>query len=296
MAGINDGGCGSFCVFFFFFSADGVLKKQMRMADKAGLCLAARLLIAATCSISPGSASSPTAPVCAAARNSTLLHLNASDPFLRRLAVSSAADCCAQCFTAASSTPTATGNSLGSGEPRCVTWSYQNQWSPATPCHLSTLLAISATVVAGCSAGSSLPIPPIHPPAPPAPPPTQPIPAPPNAKNVLLIVVDDLRPQLNASYGQRFVHTPNLDALAASPGTVVFTRAYAQLSWCSPSRNSFLSGRSPDTLQIYDFGKSFRETKENPPTPGGGAAVMPLPEFFKSHGYLTLGAGKVCFV
>lgn len=59
-------------------------------------------------------------------------------------------------------------------------------------------------------------------------------------KNVLLIVVDDLRPQLG-SYGLGFMQTPNMDALAAQ-GTL-FERAYVQQSICSPSRNSFLSGR-----------------------------------------------------
>lgn len=39
-------------------------------------------------------------------------------------------------------------------------------------------------------------------------------------------------------------------------GGVVFNRAYVQMAWCSPSRNSFLTGRYPDTLQIWDFGKS----------------------------------------
>ena len=61
--------------------------------------------------------------------------------------------------------------------------------------------------------------------------------------NVLLLVIDDLRPEL-ASYGFPTV-TPHLDAFASS--ALTFTRAYVQYSHCSPSRNSFLSGRSPQT-------------------------------------------------
>ena len=71
--------------------------------------------------------------------------------------------------------------------------------------------------------------------------------APADAKNVLMIVVDDLRPQLNLAYGHGFMKTPALDEFALSKGTVTFTRAYAQVAHCSPSRNSFMSGRRPDT-------------------------------------------------
>jgi hypothetical protein len=59
---------------------------------------------------------------------------------------------------------------------------------------------------------------------PPAPQPP-PAPAPAGAKNVLLFVVDDLRPQLGA-YGQDFMITPNIDKLASEG--VVFNRAYVQ--------------------------------------------------------------------
>ena len=62
-------------------------------------------------------------------------------------------------------------------------------------------------------------------------------------RNVLHIVVDDLRPELGA-YGLQNRHTPNIDKLAAT-GTV-FDRAYAQQAVCGPSRNSFMSGRRPD--------------------------------------------------
>jgi hypothetical protein len=55
------------------------------------------------------------------------------------------------------------------------------------------------------------------------------------AHNVLLIVVDDLRPNL-AAHGSKFMVTPHMDALAASG--VLFQRAYAQYSLCGPSRTS----------------------------------------------------------
>jgi hypothetical protein len=71
--------------------------------------------------------------------------------------------------------------------------------------------------------------------------------APKGAKNILLIIVDDLRPQLNATYGHGFMITPNMDKLASSPGSVAFTRAYAQAAHCAPSRNSFVCRMVPRT-------------------------------------------------
>ena len=56
--------------------------------------------------------------------------------------------------------------------------------------------------------------------------------------NVLFIIADDMRPQLGA-YGQKYMHTPHLDKLAAT-GTR-FNRAYVQYAFCAPSRNRRLS-------------------------------------------------------
>ncbi|HJP34554.1 MAG TPA: sulfatase-like hydrolase/transferase, partial [Gammaproteobacteria bacterium] len=47
--------------------------------------------------------------------------------------------------------------------------------------------------------------------------------------NVLLIIVDDLRP-LVGSYGDDLAHTPNIDELAASG--VVFENAFASVPVC----------------------------------------------------------------
>jgi len=99
--------------------------------------------------------------------------------------------------------------------------------------------------------------------------------------NVLWLLVDDLRPQLNLAYGQQETSTPALDALAAK--SVIFERAYCQVSVCAPSRNSFLTGRRPDSIGVYNFVDHFRST-----TPD----AVSLPQWFVLHGYVTLGAGK----
>ena len=73
-------------------------------------------------------------------------------------------------------------------------------------------------------------------PTPPPPPrPTPPTRAPPGAKNVLLMIADDMRPDL-PMYGNSIVHAPNLMRIAEQG--VTFNRAYAQVAYCCPSRNS----------------------------------------------------------
>ena len=68
-------------------------------------------------------------------------------------------------------------------------------------------------------------------------------------------------------------------------GAVVFDRAYVQYSYCSPSRNSFMSGRNPDTNRVWNFGDHFRE--------GEGMSWLSLPQYFKASGFLSVGAGKL---
>jgi arylsulfatase A-like enzyme len=105
--------------------------------------------------------------------------------------------------------------------------------------------------------------------------------APPERPNVLLIAVDDLRPALGC-YGDPIAKTPAIDRLAASG--VRFDRAYAQFPGCNPSRSSLLTGRYPAATGVFDNDASFRERLPNATT---------LPEYFRSHGYATLHAGKI---
>lgn len=105
--------------------------------------------------------------------------------------------------------------------------------------------------------------------------------------NVMLIVSDDLRPDLGGMYGQSQVWTPNLEALMDR--SVSFSYAYCQYALCAPSRTSFLTGLRPDTTGVWDIGPYFRDTMPN----GTGLAVTTLPQFFRESGYLAVGAGKV---
>jgi len=60
------------------------------------------------------------------------------------------------------------------------------------------------------------------------------------APNIVLIVVDDLGFAELGGYGQRVLHTPNLDALAAR--SALFSDAYATAPVCAPSRCSIMTG------------------------------------------------------
>ena len=98
--------------------------------------------------------------------------------------------------------------------------------------------------------------------------------------NVLFMMADDLRAELG-SYGSSPI-TPNLDRLEKM--SVQFDRAYCQQAVCNPSRSSLLTGRRPDSLQVWNNSTHFRE-----PNPD----VTTIPLWFKDQGYETRCAGKI---
>ncbi|KAK3249339.1 hypothetical protein CYMTET_41227 [Cymbomonas tetramitiformis] len=99
--------------------------------------------------------------------------------------------------------------------------------------------------------------------------------------NVAVFIVDDLRPEITTRYGQKQVITPNIDKLISE--SMVFERAYCQQATCSPSRNSFLSGRRPHKTKTWNFINHFREV---------GPDWVSFSQYFKEHNYTTLGVGK----
>ena len=72
--------------------------------------------------------------------------------------------------------------------------------------------------------------------------------------NLLLIMFDDLRPQLSI-YGKNYMMTPNFERLAKR--SVIFDYAFSQVAVCNPSRDSLLTGLRPDTIGNYNFQRSF---------------------------------------
>ncbi len=99
--------------------------------------------------------------------------------------------------------------------------------------------------------------------------------------NVLMIAVDDLACTLGC-YGDPLAITPNIDRLAGSG--VCFLRAYNQLPLCNPTRASVMTGLRPDTLQVYDLDRHFREARPDEVT---------LPQPFMRRGYVSARAGKI---
>ncbi len=99
--------------------------------------------------------------------------------------------------------------------------------------------------------------------------------------NVLLIAVDDLRPELGC-YGVEEIQTPNLDQLASE--SILFERAYCQQAVCNPSRVSMLTGMRPDSTKVWDLVTQFRKVTSD---------LITLPQYFKQNGYTALGYGKI---
>lgn len=73
--------------------------------------------------------------------------------------------------------------------------------------------------------------------------------------NILWICTDQQRFDTLGCYGNPFVHTPNLDKLAASGA--LFDHAYCQSTVCSPSRGSFLTGRYARTVGLRRNGQNI---------------------------------------
>lgn len=102
--------------------------------------------------------------------------------------------------------------------------------------------------------------------------------------NVLLICVDDLRPEL-ACFGKPYISSPNIDALASAGR--IFRRHYVQAPTCGASRFTLLTGRYGPASN----GALFSRAKELQRRPDSVPASMPA--WFRSHGYTAVSVGKV---
>ncbi len=100
--------------------------------------------------------------------------------------------------------------------------------------------------------------------------------------NVLLLCVDDLRPELNC-YGADYIHSPNIDRLAETGRA--FSRHYVNAPSCGPSRYTLLTGRygPAGNNALFQRAKKMK-ANEVPPS---------MPEWFRRHGYTTVSIGKV---
>lgn len=99
--------------------------------------------------------------------------------------------------------------------------------------------------------------------------------------NVLLLYIDDLRPQ-TSDYGRPFMHTPNFEQLAATG--VRFENAYCQVPTCGASRASLFTSLYPTVERFPNF---YVWAEKDAPN------VKTLPQRFKEAGYITISNGKV---
>lgn len=160
-------------------------------------------------------------------------------------------------------------------EPRCQAWNWHNatRWKDPNLCQLRNKTGKSNPNKKFCDSGVR-----------PQSPTPAPLPPPKNAKNVLYIIIDDMRTNLGA-YDHSFMITPRMDQFAKE--SLVFEQAHVQSQMCVPTRNSFLSGRRPQKTHVFNAGigvDHFRIT---------GPSWTTLPGYFKDHGYFTTGMGKI---
>ena len=102
-----------------------------------------------------------------------------------------------------------------------------------------------------------------------------------NQKNVLLIIVDDLRPAL-PTYGATQVVAPNITSFSKS--AVQFNNAYVNIPTCGASRASILTGIRP-TREYYK--KYYTSIDEDMPQ------AISISELLQTNGYTTISNGKV---
>ena len=96
--------------------------------------------------------------------------------------------------------------------------------------------------------------------------------------NVLIITTDQQRVDAMSAVGNKWVKTPNMDALAANG--VYFTKSYTSYPLCSPARSSLHTSRMP-----HEIGVDRNTLPVDPAIPLSG-------QVFREAGYDTGYAGK----
>lgn len=100
--------------------------------------------------------------------------------------------------------------------------------------------------------------------------------------NVLVIVLDSLRHDYVGAYGNSWIRTPAIDALAAQ--SLRFTRAFPEAMPTVPARRSLMMGR-----RVYPW-HDWRPTRNLPGSPGWtglGADATTWIKELRRHGYWT---------
>ncbi|MEE2943515.1 MAG: sulfatase, partial [Verrucomicrobiota bacterium] len=99
--------------------------------------------------------------------------------------------------------------------------------------------------------------------------------------NVLLILVDDLKPAMGC-YGDKAAKTPNMDALAKRG--MRFDLAYCNQAVCAPSRYTLMLGSHSTSTGLYGLGSHLRRVMPN---------AVTMSQYFSRYGYRAESLGKV---
>lgn len=102
--------------------------------------------------------------------------------------------------------------------------------------------------------------------------------------NILLICVDDLRPELK-SFGVDYIRSPNIDRLAKNGRA--FHNHYVNAPTCGASRYTLLTGKYGPSSNYALFDRA-KQLTQSPHT-----ISLSMPAWFRSHGYTTVAVGKV---
>jgi len=112
--------------------------------------------------------------------------------------------------------------------------------------------------------------------------------------NFVFILADDLGWADLGCYGNTFIDTPHIDALAAQG--MRFTGAYSAAAVCSPTRASIMTGQYPARTGIYDFIPGHWRPYAKLIPPPNRLALPPetttLAEALKPGGYVSSSIGK----
>lgn len=101
--------------------------------------------------------------------------------------------------------------------------------------------------------------------------------------NIVWIVVDDMSANFSC-YGEKLIHTPNVDRMARE-GTR-FSRAYVTAPVCSPCRSALITGCYQTTIGSHHHRSGRGELKIHLP-----GDVVPVPVLFQKAGYYTCIGG-----
>jgi arylsulfatase A-like enzyme len=108
--------------------------------------------------------------------------------------------------------------------------------------------------------------------------------------NVLFVLIDDMGYGDLTCYGEKRVHTDNIDRLAREG--IRFTQFYVNCPICSPSRTALLTGQYPARWKITSYLASRAENRDRGMAQWLDPAAPTLARQLKAAGYATGHFGK----